>query len=99
MKTNLKNGLFIYGFIPVDTGQIKISDNITDATPVIFETGVDGLYAILAKTDDEGTVQELLIDVGEHTRFIKNPPVIEIDDDAILLKNGEEFIPEEENAD
>jgi hypothetical protein len=99
MKTNLKNGLFMYGFIPVDTAQIKIADAGTDAKPVILETGADGLYAVLARTDSEGTVQELLIDVGEYAGFTINPPAIEIDEQDILIKNGEEFIPEEENAD
>ena len=98
MKTNVKNGVFMMGFIPVATAQIKISDAGTDAQPFIFETGADGLYAVLGHTDENGIVQEITIDVGEHARFV-NHKEVEIKDSDILVKDGKEFEPEEDKPD
>lgn len=91
MKTNVKNGLFIFDYIPVDTAQIKITDAETNAQPTIFQTGSDGLYVILAETNEDGVVTSLIIDVGEHAlpENLQNEVVIE--DESILIKDNETF--------
>ena len=38
----------------------------------LFETGADGLYAVLGHTDENGIVQEITIDVGEHAQFVNH---------------------------
>ncbi|MGM0835412.1 MAG: hypothetical protein ACQEV7_04600 [Bacillota bacterium] len=87
MKTNVINGLFMVGFIPVDTARIKIGDAETDANPIIFETGVDGLYAVLAQTNEEGIVQKLIIDIGEYAPFAFHEEVA-IEAENILMKDS-----------
>lgn len=104
MKTNIKNGIFIYDFILVDTGQIKIGDALTNEG-VVFETGADGFYGILAKTDENGIVTELTIDVSEHNyldldfrigRKIEHKE-IEVDDLDVLFKDGKPFEIEDDD--
>ncbi|WP_342533470.1 hypothetical protein MHB40_22155 [Lysinibacillus sp. FSL K6-0057] len=95
MKTNIKNGMFIYGIIPVDTAQIKIGDALTNEG-VVFETGADGLYTILASTDENGIVKELTIDIGEYKHSVFHGE-IEVDDLYVLVKDGEPFVIEDDD--
>ena len=66
MKTDVKNGAFIYGVIPVDTATINIGDAYTKEG-VNFCTGADGLFPIIAETDENGTVKSLIIDMSNVT--------------------------------
>lgn len=83
MKTNIKNGAFIYGFIPVDTAQIKLSDAET-GEGVKYCTRADGLYPVIAETNEKGIITNLVIDVSEFTFLYENDETIEIDEDDIL---------------
>ncbi|MBN9653613.1 hypothetical protein J0K78_04975 [Halobacillus sp. GSS1] len=98
MKTNIKKGLFIYGFIPVDTAHIKLADTHTDAG-LTFHTKADGGYAVLAGTDEEGIVTELTIDLENSPyNFMKdsfNEQTISSDD--VLVKDGEIIPPAEDD--
>ncbi|WP_163583428.1 hypothetical protein [Gracilibacillus saliphilus] len=83
MKTNIKNGAFIYDYIPVDTGQVKLGDAGT-GEGVKYTTRADGLYPVIAETNDKGIVTNLVVDVSEVNFIFENDEVIEIDEDDIL---------------
>lgn len=89
MKTNVKDGLFIIGEIPVDTATIGIADSLTGANKITFETGADGMYTVLAQTNSEGIVESLIIDVGEYAHLnLMNNKEISIDESLIIVNNG-----------
>ncbi|WP_010530917.1 hypothetical protein [Lentibacillus jeotgali] len=83
MKTNVKNGAFIYNYIPVDTANIKLSDAGTDEG-VYYNTRADGFYPVIAETDDKGIITNLVIDVSRFNLLFENDDVTEIHEDDIL---------------
>ena len=89
MKTNVKSGLFIYGFINVDTAKIKICDANTN-NGLTFVTGMDGVFRVYANTDEEGYVEEISIDLFNCVGFESQKEVL-IDEDKILVKDGKQY--------
>ncbi|MGP4071306.1 hypothetical protein ACTWQB_01980 [Piscibacillus sp. B03] len=83
MKTNIINGAFIYGWIPVDTAEIKLEDSNTDEG-VKFSTGADGLYPVIAETDENGLIEHLVIDVSRFNELQENHKFKEVAEEDIL---------------
>jgi hypothetical protein len=88
MKTNLKNGAFLLGEIPVDTAQIKIAGTLT-GEGINFNTRADGLYPVIAETDENGIVTHLVIDVSRYNFIFNSDVITEIDEEDIVVNNGE----------
>ena len=92
MKTNIKNGAFIYGYVPVDTGKIKLGDAET-GEGIKYTTRADDMYPVIAETDENGIVNSLVIEVSRFNTLFDNDDTTIIAEDDII-NHGNETLEE-----
>jgi len=88
MKTNVINGAFVVGQFPVDTGVIRIADPIFTEEGITFQA-CDGIYTVVAATDENGIIIYLGIDVSKCSFIFAGHEITEINEKNIIIKNGE----------